>query len=250
MFFNFVDLLQYEIHLTRITLKKYNINTMTILKKYITLFILLLIFSIHLNGQESKNGKKIKINGKLYSTMIVDGDTIILADLNPVSFSTIRNFESADEKKRYRLYKYYAPKVYPYAKDAINILNKIEERTKDMPSRKRKKYIKLTYRQLEYNFKKQLKKLSKTQGKILVKMIEKETDSTFYEIIRRMRNGAVAFTWHQFGKFWDYDLKQGYHPGDDRPMDTVLQDFNFNDNSDEILNAELLKKDNKTKSKK
>lgn len=182
--------------------------------------------------------------------MIVDGDTIILADLKPVSFSTIRDFKSKEEKKRYRLYKYYAPKVYPYAKDAINILNKIEERTQDMPSKKRKKYIKLTYRQLEYNFKKQLKKLSKTQGKILIKMIEKETGSTFYEIMKKMRNGTVAFTWHQFGKFYNYDLKQGYHQGADRPMDAVLQDFNFNNITDEVLNAELLKSDDKTKSKK
>ncbi len=208
--------------------------------------VLLLGISLHSNAQDVKKGKKITINGKLYSTMIVDGDTIVLADLNPVSFSTIRNFKSKEEKKRYRLYKYYAPKVYPYAKDAINILNKIEERTKDMPASKRKKYIKLTYRQLEYNFKKQLKKLSKTQGKILIKMIEKETNSTFYNIIKRMRNGVVAFTWHQFGKFWDYDLKQGYHPGDDRPMDAVLQDFSFDDNSDKTLNAELLKKDKKS----
>jgi len=215
------------------------------MKKYSIILVLLLISGLQSYAQDMEKGKKISINGKLYSTMIVDGDTIILADLDPVSFSTIRNFASKEEKKRYRLYKYYAPKVYPYAKDAINILNKIEERTKDMPPKKRRKYIKLTYRQLEYNFKKQLKKLSKTQGKILIKMIEKETNTSFFNIIKRMRNGVVAYTWHQFGKFWDYDLKQGYHPGDDRPMDAVLQDFNFDDNSDEILNAELLKKEEK-----
>ncbi len=215
------------------------------MKKYSIVLVLLLISGFYSFGQDMKKGKKIKINGKLYSTMIVDGDTIVLADLNPVSFSTIRNFKSDEERKRYRLYKYYAPKVYPYAKDAINILNKIEERTKDMPPNKRRKYIKLTYRQLEYNFKRQLKKLSRTQGKILIKMIEKETGTSFYNIIKRMRNGVVAYTWHQFGKFWTYDLKQGYHPGDDRPMDAVLQDFNFDDNSDEILNAQLLKKDDK-----
>lgn len=120
----------------------------------------------------------------------------------------------------------------------------------DMEPQKRKRYIKNTYRQLEHNFKQQLKKLSKTQGKILVKMIEKETNTSFYNIIKRMRNGFVAFYWHRFSKFFGYDLKRGYHVGDDKMMDVILQDFRFDDDNTAILNAELLKKEEKTKPKK
>lgn len=220
------------------------------IRKYIWLIFVILGFTLSINAQTKTLKKKIKINGKVYSTMIVDGDTIILADLEPISYTSIRNFKSEEERKKYRLYKYYAAKAYPYAKDAINILNKIEERTKDMEPTKRKKYIKLTYRQLEHNFKQHLKKLSKTQGKILIKMIEKETGSTFYEIIKKMRNGFTAFYWNQFGKLYNYNLKRGYIVGDDRMMDVILQDFSFDDNKDKVLNTQLLKKEEKTKGKK
>jgi len=223
---------------------------MNYISKFLSIIFIIFLFNANTIAQENKNEKKIKVNGKLYSMMVVDGDTIILADLEPLSFSTIKDFTSAEEKKRYKLYKYYAPKVYPYARDAINILNKLEERTEHMEPKKRKKYIKQTYRQLEYNFKKQLKKLSKTQGKILIKMIEKETGSTFYNIVKKMRNSFVAFYWHQFGKLYSYDLKHGYIFGEDRPMDAILQDFNFDNNSDKILNAEMLKQQEKTKQKK
>lgn len=204
--------------------------------------IVFLIFVYNINAQIIKSNGKITINGKVYSTMVIDGDTVILADLDTMSISSPRSFYTAEERKRYRLYKYYAPKVYPYAKDAINIFNKLEDRTKNMKPGRRKKYIKLTYRQLELNFKKQLKSLSRTQGKILIKMIEKETGMTFYDLIKKMRNSFTAFYWHQFSKFYGYNLKEGYIKGKDRPMDAVLMDFKFDNDDNGSLNAPLLKK--------
>ena len=218
---------------------------MTKIKKISLLLILSFLILSNVNSQITKSKGKVSINGKVYSTMVVDGDTVILADLDSMSVSSPRSFATNEEYKRYLKYKYFAAQVYPYAKDAINILNKIDDRTKNMKPSKRKKYIKLTYRQLEYNFKKQLKSLSRTQGKILIKMIEKETGMPFYDLIKKMRNGFTAFYWHQFGKLYGYNLKEGYIKGKDRPMDAVLLDFNFDDEHDTILNAHLLKKENK-----
>lgn len=222
---------------------------MTKMKKYGISIVFILFLVINAVGQVTYADGKVTVNGKVYSTMVVDGDTVILADLDPMSLSSPRSFDSDEELKRYKKYKYFAAKVYPYAKDAINILNKIEERTKHMKPAKRKKYVKLTYRQLEHNFKSQLKKLSKTQGKILIKMIEKETDMTFFNTVKKMRNGFVAYYWHQFGKLYDYDLKEGYVEGKDRVMDAVLQDFNFGKDQDAVLNAQLLKKETSPKKK-
>ncbi|MEZ4906591.1 MAG: DUF4294 domain-containing protein [Saprospiraceae bacterium] len=208
---------------------------------YISIFIISLI-SIKSSAQNDdvKYGKTV-FNGKIYNTMIMGNDTIIVANLDTVSISSMRSFTS-DELKLYRKYKYYAAKAYPYAKDAINILNTIEERTKDMKPKQRKKYIDKTYKQLEANFKIQLKGLSKTQGKIMIKMIEKETGEPFYDLVKRMRNGFVAFYWNQFGKFYDYDLKEGYIRGNDKVLDTVLQDFKFDNIDSSTLNAKLLDK--------
>ena len=211
------------------------------ISKKILLLLLLQSFIINIiNGQIINSKDKVTINGKVYSTMVIKGDTVILADLDTMSISSPRSFASNEEYRRYRKYKYFASKVYPYAKDAINILNKLEDRTKDMKPAKRKKYIRSTYRQLEFNFKQQLKKLSRTQGKILIKMIEKETGMPFYDLIKKMRNGFTAFYWHQFGKLYGYNLKEGYIKGKDRAMDAVLMDFKF-DKTESTLNAPILK---------
>ena len=209
---------------------------------YLPFFMLFLISDIQ--GQNNEKYGQIIFNGTVYKTMIIGKDTLILADLDSVSISSRRDFTD-EELKLFRKYRYYAAKAYPYAKDAINILNTIEERTKDMKSSKRKKYIEMTYRQLEYNFKQQLKSLSKTQGKIMIKMIEKETGESFYNIIKRTRNGFVAFYWHQFSKFYDYNLKQGYIKGQDRVLDTVLQDFYFKEEDNPALNTKVIKNDQK-----
>ena len=201
--------------------------------KYIFYSVLFFFLSFVSNAQDYEMIDSVRIRGQIFSAMVQDGDTLILARLDDVSLTSLRDFNSRDEYLRYLKYKRYAAVVYPYAKDAIGILKKVEERTQDMKRSKRKKYIKHTYKQLENNFKKQLKKLSKTQGKILVKMIEKEMDDSFYNIIREKRGRFTAAYWHQFGKLFNYNLKEGYREGDDLIMDAVLKDFDisFDDDS-------------------
>jgi hypothetical protein len=169
----------------------------------------------------------VRLDGQVFSAIVQDGDTLILARLDDIRFTSPRSFSSSEEYRKYLRYKKYAVKVYPYAQDAINILKTVEERTGKMKKRQAKKYVKQTYDQLEFNFKTQLKGLTKTQGQILIKMIEKEMNMTFFDIIKEKRNGFTAFYWHQFGKLYDYDLKRGYVRGDDPIMDAVLDGFNL-----------------------
>lgn len=84
---------------------------------------------------------------------------------------------------------------------------------------------------MEYNFKQQLKSLYKTQGLILIKMIEKELDQSFYKIIKEKRNIFTATYWNTFGKAFGYDLKEGYVIGEDLIMDAVLKDFDISQNN-------------------
>ncbi len=215
------------------------------IKEFILVLIAIVVFVVNLNSQIVKNTDgTIQISDKVYFTKVIDGDTVILATLDTIILSSPRIFKSAAEKKLYKKYKQYCTKVYPYAQDAINILNKMEERTKRMSPRRRQRYINLTYKQLESNFKVQLKKLSRTQGKLLIKMIEKETNMSFYNIIKKMRSGFTAFYWHNLGKLYGYDLKEGYTKGKDPIMDTVFQDFRFNKKDDGILNSSVIKNKN------
>jgi len=71
------------------------------------------------------------------------------------------------------------------------------------------------------------KKNTSTQGMILVKMIEKEMDMPFYDVIREIKGGWTAFYYNTTGLFYGYRLREGYHVGDNRILDMVLEDYNL-----------------------
>ena len=176
-------------------------------------------------SQATERYEKRVIDGEIVTIMITDNDTILLANLDPISFSSLRKFEDAEEYRRYLKYKRYAAIVYPYAVSAIRIFKETEEVTKEMKRGKRKRHIKRLQKELKNEFKDPLKKLTKTQGKILIKMIEKELDTPFYELVKGLRGGFSASYWQTLGKMYGYDLKKGYVPGEDLILDAVLNDL-------------------------
>lgn len=180
-------------------------------------------------AQKANKGavEELNINGQIVSALITeDNDTLIIADLEDVTVSSFRTFKNKDDERRYRIYRKYAVKVYPYAVKAIKIFRETEEVTKTMNKRKRKKHIKRLQKELKEEFETPLKKLTKTQGKILTKMIERETGTPIHTLVKNLRGGAPAAFWNTVGKFYGYDLKEGYIIGQDPILDAVLTDFN------------------------
>lgn len=169
----------------------------------------------------------IKINGEVYPALIENGDTLILANIDDVSISSPRTFDNAEDYRKYMKYKAYAAKVYPYAKEAIKIFRQFEYATETLSKRKRKKYVKQLQEDLKVKFEDPLSKLSKTQGKIMVKMIEKELDTPMYDLIKNLRGRFRAFYWDQFSKLYGYRLKTGYIDGANPILDAVIQDLDI-----------------------
>ena len=199
------------------------------MKRMTFLMLVLIGVATQSNGQtfHQERTEKIEVQGHTFNAIISGTDTIIMADLEDVSISSPRNFKNRDEYRTYRRYRYYSAKVYPYALKAIKIFQEVEDATKNMRKRKRKRYIKRKYKELKREFKTPLKGLTKTQGKILIKMIERELDRPFYDLMKMMRGSFTAAYWNQLAKFYDYDLKKGYKKGDDPILDVVLYDFDI-----------------------
>ncbi len=167
------------------------------------------------------------INGQLF-TLLLDknGDTLYVAqELTTVSLTSPRKFKSVDEYNRYRQYLRYAAIVYPYAKEAIATFRQLNAETEEMRKGKRKRYARKLQKDLDDKFEEPLKNLTKTQGKILVKMVERELETPLYDLIRTYRGGMTAGYWNTASKFWGYDLKHGYIEGEDPILDAVLEDF-------------------------
>ena len=189
---------------------------------------------------------KTSLNGRLMTALITEnGDTLIMETLEDISITSLRKFKSAEDYAKYMRFKRYAALVYPYAKEAIKIFRETEAATQEMNKRKRKKHIKKLQQELKTEFEEPLRKLTKLQGKILIKMIERELDKNMFELIQGLRGKLAAFYWHNASKLYSYDLKEGYQEGKYEILDAVLQDFDisYRIKQDELRN----KKSNKEK---
>ena len=206
------------------------------MKKLVNISFLLLLIGLNaVNAQENQERKeKITIDGHLVTVLITEtNDTIMIADLEDVAITTPRDFADRDEYRKFLKYRRYAAKVYPYAVDAIRIFRDSEEAYYTMKRSKRKKYFKRLQKEMNKEFKEPLKKLTRTQGKILVKMIEKELDTPMYTLLKNLRGTVTAAKWNGLGKIYGYSLKSGYVVGDDEIMDIVLKDFDVSHASKE-----------------
>lgn len=172
---------------------------------------------------------EMTIRGKVYPAFVTeDGDTVIIAeDINYVSITSMRKFSSDEEYRKYRKFRRYATKVYPYAKEAIRIFRELEYAEQYMSKKDRKKKMKELDEELKNEFEAPLKKLTKLQGKIMIKMIERELDSSMHDLIKKLKGRFTAFYWHYFSKLYSYDLKDGYNVGKYPILDAVLQDFDI-----------------------
>lgn len=171
--------------------------------------------------------RRVKIRDQYVSALIMGPDTIILAEIENINISSPRKFADRSEYLRYLKYRRYAAKVYPYAKEAIRIFREAEYATSHMKKRKRKRHLKKLSKDLQKDFSEPLQKLSKTQGKIMVKMIERELDTSMHSLIKMTQGKLKAFYWNQSSKLYGYRLKTGYIIGENPILDVVLQDFDI-----------------------
>lgn len=187
------------------------------------------VLNVHLYAQDKSGSRteKSEVEGTAVLAIITEDDTIYIADLDMYTITSLEKFEDDEEYKRYLLYRRHAVKVYPYAREAIKIFREMEEDTKHLSKRKRKRHIKDLQKSLEEEFEEPLKKLSRTQGQIMVKMIEKELNTPMHSLLKDLKGGFSASYWSTFSRFYGYRLKHGYERGEDRVLDAVLDDFDI-----------------------
>jgi hypothetical protein len=140
------------------------------------------------------------------------GETMI--DLEEVLFFGNQPFfKDEEQRKKYELLRYRVRKVYPYAKMAADKLHKIERTLDTLPNqRQRKRYTKQVQEDAEARFTDELKKLSRSQGRILIKLIYRQTGYSAYDLVKNLRSGWRAFWYNNTAWFYDLSLKSTYAP--------------------------------------
>jgi hypothetical protein len=158
---------------------------------------------------------------------VIDGDTIYSAVMRVYNIKDKRVFKSDAERTELMRYKIRAQKVYKYAVQAIEVYETSMEEVEDMNRRERRKHLKKKKTEFKGAFEEELKNLSKEQGYMLIKMIERQLGKPCYDIIKDTRGTMTAAYWHNASKIWGYDLKEGYIKGKDPLLDEVLLDYDF-----------------------
>ncbi len=156
---------------------------------------------------------------------ILGNDTIPLLDVNAVVIFPVMQFASKREASRYDKLVYNVRKVYPYAKLAGIKLRKYKEILEGMSNEKeRKNFTKMAEKELEDEFGNDIRDLTFSQGKILIKLIYRETGNSSFEIVRELRGGFTAFIFQTLASLFGYNLKTTYDPeGEDQAIEKVVQ---------------------------
>jgi len=186
---------------------------------YIVL-ILMLLCKVNLAQEKAKKDTFI-----VTRTVIVDGDTIPNVSIEEVVIFPRLVFKNRYRARKYRKLVRDVKKAYPYAKLAKDKLEVMESEFIKLETEKEKnKYIKTVEKELMSEFGTELKKLTVTQGRILLKLIDRETGNTSYELVKELRGSISAVFWQTIARLFGSDLKAQYDPkGADRLIERVVK---------------------------
>ena len=128
---------------------------------------------------------------------------------------------------RYQRLIYNLKKVYPYALVVRARLGAINEGLVNIPDeRDRKKYLRKAEKDIFGEYEDDVREMTITQGRLLLKLIDRETLNTSYELIRQYRGNISAAFWQGIARIFGTDLKAEYDPfGEDAVMEIVLKEL-------------------------
>ncbi|MDE5707903.1 MAG: DUF4294 domain-containing protein [Alistipes sp.] len=181
------------------------------MKKWLLLFLLA---ALHF-GAQAQGGR-----GYLHQGWSVErGDSTPLIHIAPVPV-----FRRPADLRRYRRLVDAVKKVYPIAKIAKGKMADMEAELLRLPTKKEQKaYIKQVYHDIKEEYTPVLKHMTRTQGRVLLKLIDRETEYTAYEVLREFRGGFVAGFWQGISKVFGQDLKSEYDKeGEDRIIEQIV----------------------------
>jgi hypothetical protein len=199
---------------------KFNQNILytNIVKVILPMLLCLVYYSVFAQTKDSILGQdtiKTKIN---------NGDTVFTANLPAVTIYPPREFANDKEFQKYLRLIRNVKKAYPYAVLANEKLKEIDYELSQLQTKKEKKaYLDMSEKKLKDQFEEELKNLTITQGRILIKLIYRETGNTTYYHIKELRGSFSAFFWQTLARLFGSNLKSKYDPfGEDKDIEEII----------------------------
>lgn len=199
----------------------------------ITAFLCCFLLSVDLiRAQDEligdKQGRAIRLNvsetGKVYRAHVEGEDTLAELYLPAVMIIGDYKFKNASEEKKYKKLVRDVKKVYPYAQVAAKKMNEYNGMLSGKTERERKALMKQAESEIKAEFMDDIENMTLSQGRILLKLIDRETGNNSYALIKEFRGGFSAFFWQSLGRIFDVNLKTEYNPeGEDQQIESIVQ---------------------------
>lgn len=156
---------------------------------------------------------------------VLDGDTIADIYLTSYQITAKRTWKSKREYNKYLRLQRKVVKVYPLARLAAQKLKEYEKELENVKSEKeKKKFYKRIERELKEEYEGRLRQLTISEGRILIKLLDRETGNTSYDLVSDLRGKFSAFFWQGLAKIFGHDLKSEYDPeGADKEIEFIVR---------------------------
>lgn len=194
------------------------------MRDYIKNIIAILLVSIAFCTESLAQSDTVYIPADYNNAIVYASDTVPMVNLPAINIYDLNKYSYLLHNWKYRRTIYNVKKAYPYAVVANERLSDLDSTLMTMRNDKqRKSYSKEAEAQIMKEFEDEVKKLTVKQGIILVKLIDRETGMTSYEVIKDIRGGFTAFFWQGIARLFGNNLKMQFDPeGDDKVIEDIV----------------------------
>jgi hypothetical protein len=167
---------------------------------------------------------RLDLGGYPVKAVVQGNDTVLIASLDEAVIQPRTNKPSNRDMRQYRKLVYNVKKVYPYAKLAGEKFGEVNAHMDSLKTkREQREYIKQVERDILQQYEEDLKDLTITQGRILIKLIDRETSQTSYEVVKDLRGSFQAALWQTVARIFGSNLKTQFDAaGEDRMIDEIM----------------------------
>ncbi|MGA2407404.1 MAG: DUF4294 domain-containing protein [Bacteroidales bacterium] len=198
--------------------------------RLISSILVIFLFVTDISGQtDSLKQKNDTLQGRFFLLQKVkrDGVTLPEVEIKEVTVVAHPRFAKKSDFRKYERLVYNLKRVYPYALLVRSRLNRVDEALKNIKSEKeRKDYMKSVEKDVFANYEGDIRDMTITQGRLLIKLIDRETQNTSYTLIKEYRGKLAAAFWQGIARIFGTNLKEEYDPfGEDALIELIIQEI-------------------------
>ena len=198
------------------------------MNKYLEITAILTLMMINASFCQTKEELKVHQDDEPIKQIIIfENDTIVndAIKLDEIMIMPKLDFQNKKDYQYYLILQRKTRKVWPFAVLASKRLDSLKSRLKKIDSKsKKRQYTRIVQDYIENKFKERLKKLTHTEGQILVKLMYRQTGITTFELLKDLKSGWNAFWYQTTAKLFEISLKKKYQPMNTK-RDFIIEDI-------------------------